>query len=465
MLRRLCASLLPLALGMCSPDRLAGSNNGSLPPGVPDPGVTKTPAGALAAYRGAIVEFRQAFGGYTAVSGRSGANGSFIATTALLSDELQSADIGAFIGSASTSGSASVDSRTLPEYTDPSSEPDSPYRTTYSDIQIARGQAREALGLLQTYVPESTALAGQLRAVLGYAEVFEAELFCSGIPLSTVDYDGNYTLEAGSTTEQVLAHAITLFDSASSQVSDREELMNLARVGRGRALLDLGRYAEASQAVAVVPDGFQYLQTFSGAASGSREDWSNFGLTPSAVGWFASVADREGANGLDFRSSGDPRTSASATGGTNQYGVTLYFPNKYAPTGDSPIVLADWIEARLIESEAALSTGDATWLEKLNHLRESAITPALPDTTDPGTADGRVNLLFRERAFWLFLTGHREGDLRRLVRQYGRPANAVYPSGAYRGGNGAYGSDVTAPIPASERAYNPKFTGCVNRGA
>jgi len=40
--------------------------------------------------------------------------------------------------------------------------------------------------------------------------------------------------------------------------------------------------------------------------------------------------------------------------------------------------------------------------------------------TDPGTAEARVDLLFRERAFWFFLTGHRQGDLRRLIRQYGR---------------------------------------------
>jgi len=35
---------------------------------------------------------------------------------------------------------------------------------------------------------------------------------------------------------------------------------------------------------------------------------------------------------------------------------------------------------------------------------------------DPGTQVGREDLLFRERAFWLFATGHRLGDLRRLAR-------------------------------------------------
>ena len=45
-----------------------------------------------------------------------------------------------------------------------------------------------------------------------------------------------------------------------------------------------------------------------------------------------------------------------------------------------------------------------------------AIHQFLP-TLDPGDAVGRENLLFRERAFWLFLTGHRMGDLRRLISQ------------------------------------------------
>jgi hypothetical protein len=106
-------------------------------------------------------------------------------------------------------------------------------------------------------------------------------------------------------------------------------------------------------------------------------------------------------------------------------------------------------------------------LSQLNHLRETARvtgqTTALSDTTDPGTDTAEVSLLFRERAFWLYLTGHRQGDLRRLIRQYSRPQAQVYPTGVYTGGGaGTYGTDVTAPIPASEDV-NPLFHGCLNR--
>lgn len=55
---------------------------------------------------------------------------------------------------------------------------------------------------------------------------------------------------------------------------------------------------------------------------------------------------------------------------------------------------------------------------------------------DPGDAYGRENLTFCERAFWMFGTGHRLGDLRRLIRQYGRTAETIFPTGAYpKGGN------------------------------
>ena len=75
-------------------------------------------------------------------------------------------------------------------------------------------------------------------------------------------------------------------------------------------------------------------------------------------------------------------------------------------------------------------------------------------------------MVYDERAYWLFLTGHRQGDLRRLVRVYGVPQNEVYPSGFFPlGGKQEYGTYTNIPIPNSERAINTKFKGCLNRDA
>ena len=138
------------------------------------------------------------------------------------------------------------------------------------------------------------------------------------------------------------------------------------------------------------------------------------------------------------------------------------------------------MEALLIEAEAALRAGGA-YLPVLNALRAappsyfpataSSPNPAFPGIatlaplTNPGNDAARVSQLFRERAYWLWLTAHRTGDLRRLVRQYGRSQDAVFPTGPYfRSGNGNYGTDVNFPIPSSEDNI-PGFTGCLNRDA
>jgi hypothetical protein len=132
------------------------------------------------------------------------------------------------------------------------------------------------------------------------------------------------------------------------------------------------------------------------------------------------------------------------------------------PTRDTPWPLATGVEARLIEAEAQLAAGGA-WLATLNALRGTV--SGLAPLADPGTPAARADLLFRERAFWLFGTGHRLGDLRRLVRQYGRPADSVFPSGPWVKG-GEYGNDVSFPIPQSEE-NNPQFkrAGCVTTRA
>jgi hypothetical protein len=110
-------------------------------------------------------------------------------------------------------------------------------------------------------------------------------------------------------------------------------------------------------------------------------------------------------------------------------------------------------------------------LSDLNQLRVLArvpgqVTPVPGTLTDPGTDSARVAMLFSERGYWLFLTGHREGDLRRQLRQYPQWFHSqaqVYPTGTYPAlGAPEYGSDVTAPIPGSEY-LNDSFHGCINR--
>jgi hypothetical protein len=87
----------------------------------------------------------------------------------------------------------------------------------------------------------------------------------------------------------------------------------------------------------------------------------------------------------------------------------------------------------------------------------------MPALATPATKEDATSLFFREKAFWTFGRGQRLGDLRRLVRQYGRSQDKVFPSGQHYKG-GSYGSDVAFPVPDAERV-NPQFTGCIDRNA
>ena len=124
----------------------------------------------------------------------------------------------------------------------------------------------------------------------------------------------------------------------------------------------------------------------------------------------------------------------------------------------------------MVEAEAALARGDVvSFLAIHNALRAAPpklgeVQPtALTLLVDPGTPAGRISLHFREKAFWTFSRGQRLGDMRRLVRQYGRQPSDVFPVGIhYKGGD--YGTDVNLPIVTDER-NNPLFKGCLDRNA
>jgi hypothetical protein len=170
---------------------------------------------------------------------------------------------------------------------------------------------------------------------------------------------------------------------------------------------------------------------------------------------------------LNFASANDPRIpveAPTANGGLSRFdNVTPMVRFLRYNSLTSPVTHASGIEARLIEAEAALKAGDVvTWMAKLNAAR--ATMSGLAPLVDPATANARVDLMFRERAFWMFMTGHRVGDLRRLIRQYGRAAESVFPTGAYHKDNLARGTDVNIIIPISEE-NNPKFKGCLDRNA
>lgn len=333
--------------------------------------------------------------------------------------------------------------------------------TLWSEVRRA---ATVAIPELSTYTPEVTRreYVGEMYAVRGYATLGLVEGFCAGFPLHEIvafkPIFGN-PLSSDDGFERALAD----FDTALTFASDSARILNLVRIGRARTLLGRGRFPEAAQAVAEIPTGYawsaEYFETGSTQINGLARQWRNNS--------FISVGNREGGNGLDFVAANDPRLRVRFM--MTVLGASYYAANKY-PNQGAPIVIASGIEARLIEAEAALRSGDANWLAILNDLRATQIIPGMEPLADPGTESTRVDLLFRERAFWLYGTGHRLGDLRRLMRHYGRPSESVFPTGTfYLGGftalgpRGVYGPGTSIPFPTElEAPYNQAITGCTS---
>jgi len=345
-----------------------------------------------------------------------------------------------------TKADYALDTRLLPEGNDTQGE-------AYLVLQSLRARAAQGIGALAAYDSTEPALRGHLYALTGYAELLLADLFCSGVPLSIFNYQGNFIYQPGSSTDTVYIDAQRQFRAALPLLTDSTAWLNLARVGRGRAFLSQGLYDSAAAAVQAVPTDYRYTVLV---------DWTG---VKSGVDFGATVANRKGHVGLPYRTSGDPRTAVVFVR-QNLFGDSLFFPGKYdTALTMSPVTVASGIEARLIEAETALqSHGDiGTMLTILNALRR---TVGLGDIPPVATQREAQDTLFAERAAWLFLDGHRLGDMRRLLRNYQRPLQAVFPNGPYEVPNPqypTYGTATSLPIPTEERQINPYFTGCFSR--
>lgn len=326
----------------------------------------------------------------------------------------------------------------------------------YGNLHRARASA-EATTELATEFGGAPLIESEMESVVGYAYTMFAETFCSGVPFSRAPADGG-ALEFGEPlpTEEMFARALTWFDRAITNAGQAPRFANLARVGKARALLGLGRIDDAAAEVASVPSDFVYELEHS--TNSRRQENGLYVMSTVRRQW--SVADGKGGNGLLFRSSMDPRVPWDGGSTLGQDDRTTYYNQLKFPSASAPVPLASGTEARLVEAEAAARAGDVEEMVRIHdELRAGIGLPPL-GLDDPG-AEELLDTHFRERAFWLFSTGHRLGDLRRLVRVYGRDVSDVFPWGEYFKG-GQYSSEVTFPVPESEE-NNPNYAGCLDR--
>jgi starch-binding outer membrane protein, SusD/RagB family len=440
--RRLAGLALVLPLAACDTDSLLEVDE----PTFATPSSLRTKEGLPVLYAGALGDFQVAYGGVGTNSDH------FLSVSSLFSDEFHTADT-------FTTRQATDQREQQPVEQGNTSD------AAYNRLQYARRSAAEVAEAIAELADAGKAdpRYATLRALEGFSVISLAEGWCGAVPLGTASGGAPGELGTPLTTQQLFAAAIARFDEALSGNPNS----NLAKVGKGRALLNNGEFAAAAAAVNGVPTTFIHFIEHS--SNSSRQSNNIFALQANRR---YSMSEREGGNGLPYRSSADPRLPFFQDPANGFDNAVLLFVTRRYPSFGADVVLADGIEARLIEAEAAFRANNfAGALTILNELRANvralmtaryeAYTTHVPapgtlePLTDPGTETARRNLIFQERAYWLFLTGHRHGDLRRLMRQYNLTQGQAFPTGPHHRG-GDYGNHVVFPIPFQE-ANNPNY--------
>ncbi len=356
----------------------------------------------------------------------------------------------------------------------------------FRDLHRTRIAADLAIRGLKEFRPDPPRTIAEMYLARGFAEMQLAQDFCNGIPIGKIEGDDVVSGEP-LPVDSVFRRAIASYDSAIALATANDTatitIRRAAMVGKARALLGINNTSnapinEAAALVDSIPLSFAYNHTFA-ITSGDNILWSQpassrrYTVGDSLEG---NSRDHRVANAIGFFSAQDPRVPVRYTVSSNgrdttksQDGQTFSRTTTlWART--TPVPVFNGLDARLVVAERRLRAGDFTGMMTiLNGLRatppklgevQPAAMAALPVPADTATA---VNLFFREKAFWTFSRGQRLGDLRRLIRQYGRTEANTFPSGEHFKG-GDYGDDVNLPVPQAEQ-NNPNFTQCLDRNA
>lgn len=442
-----------LLLGACDPKQELLSPQ---QPGVISPGSVANTAAADALYVGALGRWK------AAMNGGGGNTEALWNWEALFSDEVRSAD--------TFSQRNDADQRNLQNN-------DGVLTPIYNAAQQARGRARDAINSLLAFDQTATGKqhVGEMYFVMGYTEMAMSSVFCNGIPFGeTVNGVPQYSdpLMDADGTKLGIAHLDSALTYLTGTDAGSLNVKYAVLVTKARAQVDLADFNGAAATVASVPTSFQYLFDYSQTTFDN--EWWVMGPSVKRYNPGDSV-DVAGPvlNSIPFTRLNDPRVSITDTKSKAEDNTSNFFQvNNWGR--DDPIPALSGIDARLIEAEAKLQANDiAGMMTILNALRTSAQTigifrvaamAALPTPADKTSA---TDLFFREKALWQYERGYRMDDLRRLVRQYGRSQDKVFPSGNFtRNGtpSGQFGSQVAFPVPDAEK-NNPKFTGCLDTKA
>lgn len=315
----------------------------------------------------------------------------------------------------------------------------------YTPLSVARATADTALTKLEGWtdaeVPNRQKLTGLAATYAGYSLILLGEGMCSAA-LNL----GPELQPPALFTEAVarFTKGLTAATSANDAVT-----MNLARLGRARAELDLGGAANlvaAATDAALVPATF-VANTSPDAVNTRRQNLVFITISQSS---FSTVDPAFRNVTIPGGTGPDPRvlvTDLNRNGTAT--GSRLFLPAKDA-TNATPLRVGSYVEAQLIIAENAAATGDLQGAaDAISRAR--ARTAGLPAYALPAgatAADVKAQII-EDRRREFFLEGHRLGDLRRYGLPFTPAAGTAYQYG------GVYGTQSCFPLPDVERINNP----------
>jgi len=319
----------------------------------------------------------------------------------------------------------------------------------YTPLSVARATgdtiAVKLEGWTDTEVVNRSKLIGQAYVYAGYSLTLLGEGMCS----AAINLGPEIQPPA------LFAEAVTRFTksiTAATTANDATTL-NLARLGRARALVDIGgaaNLAAAAADAALIPATF-IVNTSPDAVTSRRQNSVFVAISQSGFSTVDSVfrnVIRPGGTTQDPR----VRVTDLNRNGTAA-GSRLWIPAKHS-TIASPIRVASYAEAQLIVAENAAATNNLAEAEAaINRARartDSVAAYTLP--VGATAADVRVQII-EERRRELFMEGHRLGDIRRYGIPFAPAAGVDYRYG------GVYGTQTCLPLPDVERINNPSIAG------
>jgi hypothetical protein len=310
----------------------------------------------------------------------------------------------------------------------------------FQNLGAVHNDAQRALVQFNLYGPSTTGQA-EMNNVDGYIYIYVAEHFCSGVPFSLINIaNGQVTNGAFLTTPQMFDTALVRFHTAKTELaadtSDDPALvqqqMEFATIGTARALLDLGQVALAADTAATITDPTFSYQIFESTNTTRQENgiWNYSNVNQNQA---FSVGNFKNGTGLAFIgtdstfANGDPRVPWTLSPFPASNGNPIFYNQLKYPSANSNMIVGDYTEAQLIVAEGDIFAGNyAGGLTIMNTLRANFLSPVplphgFPTTLPPlpnvgGSQKAQMLQLLHERAFWMYVTGHRLGDWRRMLR-------------------------------------------------